>query len=104
MLLLKHCSSRDKAPGQKECDSAIETLTALMKELDQTAMLNVSQNLAPRRENTLQGFTDQVQTAVNEIGEKLPALKTAAKYQAENVGHAVCFRFTSIILHLIIAQ
>ncbi|KAL0267697.1 UNVERIFIED_CONTAM: hypothetical protein PYX00_009891 [Menopon gallinae] len=82
-------SIRDKAPGQNECDSAIETLTALMKELDQTAMLSVSQNLAPRRENTLQGFTDQVQTAVNEIGEKLPALKTAAKYQAENVGHAV---------------
>lgn len=82
-------SIRDKAPGQKECDAAIETLNILIKELDQTALLVVSQSLQPHRENTLQGFTDQVQTSVNEISEKLTPLKTAAKFQAENVGHAV---------------
>lgn len=60
-----------------------------MKELDQTALLGVSQSLTPHRENTLQGFTDQVQTSANEISEKLTPLKIAAKFKAENVGHAV---------------
>ncbi|EEB19421.1 Talin-2, putative [Pediculus humanus corporis] len=82
-------SIRNKAPGQKECDDAIEILTGLMRELDEATLAGVRQSLQPHRENTLQGFTDQVQTSVNEISEKLNPLKIAAKSQAENVGHTV---------------
>lgn len=84
---------RSKAPGQKECDEAIEVLTGLLKELDQATLLGVSQSLQPHRENSLQGFTDQVQTSVNEISERLLPLKAAAKFQAENVGHTVKQKF-----------
>ncbi|XP_012143051.2 talin_middle and talin-RS domain-containing protein rhea isoform X1 [Megachile rotundata] len=82
-------SIRDKAPGQKECDSAIEKLSARIRELDAASLSAVSQALLPRRENTVQGFTDQMESSASELREKLEPLRTAAKYEAENVGHAV---------------
>ncbi|PNF41180.1 Talin-1 [Cryptotermes secundus] len=82
-------SIRDKAPGQKECDSAIEKLSARIRDLDQTSLAAVSQSLPPRRDNTLQGFTDQMESSVNEILEKLEPVRAAAKFEAENIGHAV---------------
>ncbi|XP_032666458.1 talin-1 isoform X4 [Odontomachus brunneus] len=82
-------SIRDKAPGQKECDAAIEKLAARIRELDAASLSAVSQALVPRRENTMQGFTDQMESSASELREKLEPLRTAAKYEAENVGHAV---------------
>ncbi|XP_029174483.1 talin-1 isoform X1 [Nylanderia fulva] len=82
-------SIRDKAPGQKECDAAIEKLSARIRELDAASLSAVSQALLPRRENTVQGFTDQMESSASELREKLEPLRTAAKYEAENVGHAV---------------
>ncbi|XP_015512363.2 talin-1 isoform X1 [Neodiprion lecontei] len=82
-------SIRDKAPGQKECDGAIETLSARIRELDAASLSAVSQALVPRKENTMQGFTDQMESSANELREKLEPLRSAAKYGAEHVGHAV---------------
>ncbi|KAL0113705.1 hypothetical protein PUN28_012676 [Cardiocondyla obscurior] len=82
-------SIRDKAPGQKECDAAIEKLSARIRELDAASLSAVSQALMPRRESTVQGFTDQMESSASELREKLEPLRTAAKYEAENVGHAV---------------
>ncbi|XP_039305998.1 talin-1 isoform X2 [Solenopsis invicta] len=82
-------SIRDKAPGQKECDAAIEKLSARIRELDAVSLSAVSQALMPRRENTVQGFTDQMESSASELREKLEPVRTAAKYEAENVGHAV---------------
>jgi talin len=80
---------RDKAPGQKECDGAIEKLSARIRDLDQASLAAVSQSLPPRRDSTLQGFTDQMESSANEILEKLEPVRAAAKYEAENIGHAV---------------
>ena len=82
-------SIRDKAPGQKECDEAIEKLSARIHELDDASLRAVSQSLVPRRENTVQGFTDQMESSASELREKLEPLRNAAKYEAENVGHSV---------------
>ncbi|KAK9301347.1 hypothetical protein QLX08_006276 [Tetragonisca angustula] len=82
-------SIREKAPGQKECDTAIEKLSARIRELDAASFSAVSQSLIPRRENTMQAFTDQMENSASELREKLEPLRTAAKYEAENVGHAV---------------
>ncbi|XP_049847483.1 talin-1 isoform X1 [Schistocerca gregaria] len=82
-------SIRDKAPGQKECDDAVETLSGKIRELDQASLSAVSQSLAPRRDNSLQGFTDQMSRSASEITDKLEPLRTAAKFGAENIGHAV---------------
>ncbi|XP_076285547.1 talin_middle and talin-RS domain-containing protein rhea isoform X2 [Lasioglossum baleicum] len=82
-------SIRDKASGQKECDAAMDKLSARIRELDAASLSAVSQALAPRRENTVQGFMDQMESSVNELREKLEPLRMAAKYEAENVGHTV---------------
>ncbi|XP_018045187.1 PREDICTED: talin-1 isoform X3 [Atta colombica] len=82
-------SIRDKAPGQKECDAAIEKLSVRIRELDAASLSAVSQALMSRRENTVQGFTDQMESSASELREKLEPLRIAAKYEAENVGHAV---------------
>ncbi|PSN52989.1 Talin-1 [Blattella germanica] len=81
-------SIRDKAPGQKECDEAVEKLSARIRDLDQASLAAVSQSLPPRRDNTLQGFTDQMESSASEIAEKLEPVRAAAKFEAENIGHA----------------
>lgn len=92
---------RDKAPGQKDCDAAIDTLSSRIRDLDQTSLLAVSQSLPARRDNTLQGFTDQMESSVNEISEKLEPLRHAAKYEAENIGHAVSIVFFLFIFSFV---
>ncbi|XP_051170651.1 talin-1 isoform X3 [Leptopilina boulardi] len=82
-------SIRDKAPGQKECDAAIEKLSIRIHELDDASLRAVSQSLIPHRENTMQGFTDQMESSASELREKLEPLRNAAKYEAENVGHSI---------------
>lgn len=39
---------RDKAPGQRECDEAIEVLNNCIREVDQASLAAVSQQLTPR--------------------------------------------------------
>lgn len=39
---------RDKAPGQQECDEAIETVTKCIRDVDQASLAAISQQLAPR--------------------------------------------------------
>lgn len=82
-------SIRDKAPGQKECDTSAEKISARIRELDAASLSAISQSLSPRRENTMQGFTDQMESSASELREKLEPLRNAAKFEAENVGHAV---------------
>lgn len=41
-------SHRDKAPGQRECDEAIEVLNKCMRDVDQASLAAISQQLAPR--------------------------------------------------------
>jgi len=82
-------SIRDKAPGQRECEEAIKKLSQRITELDQAALLALSQNLPPSRDNSLQGFAEQTDSAAAELSDRLEPLRSAAKAEAENIGHAV---------------
>ncbi|XP_046684218.1 talin-1 isoform X2 [Homalodisca vitripennis] len=82
-------SIRDKAPGQRECEEAIKKLGQRITELDQAALLALSQNLPPSRDNSLQGFAEQTDSAAAELSDRLEILRSAAKAEAENIGHAV---------------
>lgn len=86
---------RDKAPGQRESEEAIKKLSQRITELDQAALLALSQNLPPSRDNSLQGFAEQTDNAAAEISDRLEALRGAAKAEAENIGHSVS---TNLIL------
>lgn len=84
-------SIRDKAPGQRECDFAIERLNAKIRDLDGASLEAVSQGLRPRRDLTAQGYSEQTEASASEILDRLEPLRSAAKYEAEKIGHAVSF-------------
>lgn len=39
---------RENAPGQRECDDAIEVLNGCIREVDQASLAAISQQLTPR--------------------------------------------------------
>ena len=45
---------RDKCPGQKECDDAIDSLNSTITQLDQAILAAMSQQLQPHASSTLQ--------------------------------------------------
>ena len=45
---------RDNAPGQRECDEALEQINQTINQLDQASLAAISQQLEPRPENSLQ--------------------------------------------------
>ena len=45
---------RDKCPGQKECDDAIDHLNSTITQLDQAVLAAMSQQLQPHASSTLQ--------------------------------------------------
>ncbi|XP_045782663.1 talin-1 isoform X4 [Maniola jurtina] len=80
---------REKAPGQRECAAALETLNKQLRELDQISLQAVGQELQPRQANTLQGYSEQMENSAAEMVERLEPLRVAARSEAENLGHAV---------------
>lgn len=82
-------SIRDKAPGQRECDEAIEKLTMNIRNLDQASLAAINQNLAPKTEKDIKAFTEQMENAAHQISQKLPEVQISAKNEAERLGHAV---------------
>eukprot|EP00731_Ephydatia_muelleri_P016952 Em0010g50a len=90
---------RDKCPGQKECDSAIDGLNATINQLDQAILSAMNQQLHPNASSSLQGFQEQLLQAVGDIGEHVKPIATAAKGEAEKLGHqvtAMCNVFPSL--------
>jgi talin len=82
-------SIRDKAPGQRECEDAIERLALNIRELDQASLAAINQNLPPSREKDIKAFTEQMENAAAQLADKLPEVQTTAKSEAERLGHAI---------------
>ncbi|XP_037872842.1 talin-1 isoform X5 [Bombyx mori] len=80
---------REKAPGQRECAAALDTLNKQLRELDHAAIQAVAQELEPRKANTLQGYAEQIENCCTEMLERLEPLRVAARAEAENLGHCV---------------
>lgn len=45
---------REKAPGQRECDDAIEVLNSCIREVDQASLAAISQQLTPREDVSME--------------------------------------------------
>ena len=82
-------SIREKCPGQKECDAAIDMVNDTINQLDQAVLAAMSQSLAPSASSSLQGFQEQMLQCVGDIKGAVSPLATAAKGEAENLGHQV---------------
>ena len=79
----------NKAPGQTECEEAMETLTMSSRELNNASLAAQHKNLERRQDKNIQQFTEQIEIAAGQIKDRLPALKLASKIQAEKLGHSV---------------
>ncbi|XP_042681625.1 talin-1 isoform X2 [Centrocercus urophasianus] len=80
---------RDKAPGQRECDEAIEVLNRCMREVDQASLAAISQQLAPREGISQEALHNQMITAVQEINNLIEPVASAARAEASQLGHKV---------------
>ncbi|XP_067841068.1 talin-1 isoform X2 [Heptranchias perlo] len=82
-------SIRDKAPGQRECDDAIDVLNRCIRDVDQASLAAVSQQLAPREDISREALHDQMAGAVHEISNLIDPVAAAARAEASQLGHKV---------------
>uniref|UniRef100_A0A8C0B748 FERM domain-containing protein n=1 Tax=Buteo japonicus TaxID=224669 RepID=A0A8C0B748_9AVES len=82
-------SMRDKAPGQRESDEAIEALNRCMREADQASLAAISQQLPPREDISQEALHNQMITAVQEISNLIEPVASAARAEASQLGHKV---------------
>ncbi|NXE95862.1 TLN1 protein, partial [Menura novaehollandiae] len=80
---------RDKAPGQRECDEAIEVLNRCLREVDHASLAAISQQLAPRQDISQEALHNQMITAVQEISNLIEPVAAAARAEASQLGHKV---------------
>ncbi|XP_061734598.1 talin-2a isoform X2 [Nerophis ophidion] len=80
---------RDKAPGQRECDSSIDNVNKCIRDIEQASLAAVSQNLASRDDISLEALQEQLTSSVQEIGYLVDPVSTAARGEASQLGHKV---------------
>ncbi|KAI2660127.1 Talin-1 [Labeo rohita] len=80
---------REKAPGQRECDDAIEALNNCIREVDKASLAAISQQLTPRDDISHEALHEQMAASVNEISNLIEPVAIAARSDASQLGHKV---------------
>ncbi|KAI3377752.1 hypothetical protein L3Q82_008894 [Scortum barcoo] len=80
---------RDKAPGQRECDSSIDNINRCIRDIEQASLAAVSQNLPSRDDISLEALQEQLTSTVQEIGHLIDPVSIAARGEASQLGHKV---------------
>ncbi|XP_047200330.1 talin-1 isoform X1 [Hippoglossus stenolepis] len=80
---------REKAPGQRECDDAIEVLNGCIREVDQASLAAISQQLTPREDISMENLHEQMAASVHEISNLIDPVAVAARSEASHLGHKV---------------
>ncbi|XP_035247969.1 talin-1 isoform X2 [Anguilla anguilla] len=80
---------RDKAPGQRECDEAIDVLNNCIREVDQASLAAISQQLTPREDISHEALHEQMAASVQEISHLIEPVAVAARSEASQLGHKV---------------
>uniref|UniRef100_A0AAQ4S5A9 Talin 1 n=1 Tax=Gasterosteus aculeatus aculeatus TaxID=481459 RepID=A0AAQ4S5A9_GASAC len=80
---------REKAPGQRECDDAVEVLNGCIREVDQASLAAISQHLTPREDISMENLHQQMAASVNEISNLIDPVAVAARSEASQLGHKV---------------
>uniref|UniRef100_A0A8C5FXN4 Talin 1 n=1 Tax=Gadus morhua TaxID=8049 RepID=A0A8C5FXN4_GADMO len=80
---------REKAPGQRECDEAIDVLNSCIREVDQASLAAISQQLSPREDISQEALQEQMMTSVHEISNLIEPVAIAAHSEASHLGHKV---------------
>ncbi|XP_077353382.1 talin-1 isoform X1 [Festucalex cinctus] len=80
---------REKAPGQRECDDAIEVLNGCIREVDHASLAAISQQLTPRGDISMEALHEQMAASVHEISNLIDPVAVAARSEASQLGHKV---------------
>nr|XP_033793377.1 talin-1 isoform X1 [Geotrypetes seraphini] len=80
---------RDKAPGQRECDEAIQLMNKSIRDVDQASLAAISQQLSPREGISQEALHNQMMMAVQEINNLIEPVAGAARAEASQLGHKV---------------
>ncbi|XP_042587905.1 talin-1 [Cyprinus carpio] len=80
---------REKAPGQRECDDAIEALNNCIREVDKASLAAISQQLTPRDDISHEALHEQMAASVQEISNLIEPVAIAAHSDASQLGHKV---------------
>uniref|UniRef100_A0A3P8WQW6 Talin 1 n=1 Tax=Cynoglossus semilaevis TaxID=244447 RepID=A0A3P8WQW6_CYNSE len=80
---------RENAPGQRECDDAIEVLNGCIREVDQASLAAISQQLTPRDDISMETLHEQMAASVHEISNLIDPVGVAARSEASQLGHKV---------------
>ncbi|XP_077478132.1 talin-1 isoform X1 [Stigmatopora argus] len=80
---------REKAPGQRECDDAIEVLNGCIREVDHASLAAISQQLTPREDISMEALHEQMAASVHEISNLIEPVAVAARSEASQLGHKV---------------
>ncbi|RUS77310.1 hypothetical protein EGW08_014937, partial [Elysia chlorotica] len=78
---------KDSAPGQQECDNAIEHLNMTIRDLDQASLDALGQNLRARDEKSMKAYQEQMINSAREILDCIDQIRQAAKEEPQNLGH-----------------
>ncbi|MEQ2218552.1 hypothetical protein XENOCAPTIV_004901, partial [Xenoophorus captivus] len=82
---------REKAPGQRECDDAIEVVNGCIREVDQASLAAISQQLAPRDDISMETLHEQMAASVHEISNLIDPVAVAARSEASHLGHKAAY-------------
>uniref|UniRef100_A0A3Q3JC77 FERM domain-containing protein n=1 Tax=Monopterus albus TaxID=43700 RepID=A0A3Q3JC77_MONAL len=82
-------SIRDKAPGQRECDYAIDNINKCIRDIEQASLAAVGQTLPCRDDISMEALQEQLTSSVQEIGHLIDPVATAARGEAAQLGHKV---------------
>uniref|UniRef100_A0A8C6KCN5 Talin 1 n=1 Tax=Nothobranchius furzeri TaxID=105023 RepID=A0A8C6KCN5_NOTFU len=80
---------REKAPGQRECDDAIEVLNGCIRKVDHASLAAISQQLTPREDISMETLHEQMAASVHEISNLIDPVAIAARSEASQLGHKV---------------
>lgn len=72
-----------------ECNDALENLHNYLRYVEKASMAATSGNLAPRKENTTEGFYEVTINTSIQITNTITSVREAAKNEAESLGHRV---------------
>ena len=88
---------RQSAPGQSECETALENIDSWIHHLDQASLAAVAQSLTPQHDGSLAGFQEQVIASARQLQQQIEPLRHAAKGATGNLERYVCFVFLFLI-------
>jgi len=87
------CGCRQSAPGQSECETALQNIDGWIHHLDQASLAAVGESLSPQHDGSIAGFQQQVIASARQLQQQVEPIRNAAKGETGNLERYVCSAF-----------